>query len=117
MVFSKNTKLTKNKCSFSLISYHNVNQFGTLQKSTSVKTCFLVHLQISILNINDKKDINFFYIQISKFILIPILSITIWYHFAFSLFYANMIIGVDADTFSLEGGTIRQAQNIVTIAQ
>lgn len=107
----------KIECSFFFnFTSYNVNQFvGTLQVQVS-RPVFNSTYKSPILNINDK-DINFTYTEFQNLFFDPnsfdsnLVSIL--------AFYANIIIGVDADTFSLEGGTksLEQAQNIVSIAQ
>lgn len=69
-----------------------------------------------ILNINDK-DIDFKYLEFQNLTFDAnsfdsnLLSIM--------AFYSNLIVGLDADTFSLEGGSksLENAQNIATLAQ
>ena len=107
----------KIECSFFFnFTTYNVNQFtGTLQVQVS-RPVYNSTYKSPILNINDK-DVSFTYTEFQNLFFDPnsydsnLVSIV--------AFYANMIIGVDADTFSLEGGTksLEQAQNIVGIAQ
>lgn len=107
----------KIECSFFFnFTSYNVNQFtGTLQVQAS-RPAFNSTYMSPILNINDK-DISFTYTEFQNLFfdpnsfesnLVSILS-----------FYANIIIGVDGDTFAQDGGAkaLEQAQNIVTIAQ
>ena len=112
--FKANEKI---ECSFFFnFTSYNVNQFtANLQVQVS-RPVFNSTYKSPILNINDK-DINFTYTEFQNLFFDPnsfdsnLVSLL--------AFYANMIIGVDADTFSLEGGTksLEQAQNIVNVAQ
>ncbi|WP_438966527.1 DUF4835 family protein [Flavobacterium sp.] len=123
--FLNNTKWTdkeykqneKIDCSFFLnISSFDSNDFaGTLQILSS-RTIFNSNYATPVLNLNDN-EIGFRYIEYENFIydpnsytsnLVSILS-----------FYANLIIGVDNDTFQELGGTkqLQIASNIVNFAQ
>ncbi len=101
---------------FNIATFDNVDQFtGTLQVQAS-RPIFNSTYSSPILNINDK-DINFSYAEFQKLSFNPnsfdsnLMSIV--------AFYANMIVGIDADTFALEGGlkSLENALNIVTVAQ
>lgn len=123
--FLNNTKWTsqtyksneKIECSFFFnFTSYSVNQFsGTLQVQAS-RPVFNSTYMSPILNINDK-DVSFTYTEFQNLFFDPnsyesnLVSIL--------AFYANMIIGVDGDTFAQDGGTkaLEQAQNIVTVAQ
>ncbi len=124
--FLNNTKWTdrtfngpeKINCSFffNILSYNNVDQFtATLQVQAS-RPIFNSTYNSPILNINDK-DVSFTYTEFQNLNFNPnsfdsnLLSIL--------AFYANMIIAVDADSYSLEGGTkaLENAMNIVNNAQ
>ncbi len=101
---------------FTITEFNNIDQFvGTLQVQVS-RPIFNSNYNSPILNINDK-DISFNYTEFQNFAydinsfdsnLISLIS-----------FYSNMIIGVYADTFSVEGGSksLENAQTIVNIAQ
>lgn len=107
----------KIECSFFFtITTYNVDQFtGTLQVQASRPVYNSTYMS-PILNINDK-DINFNYTEFQNLSfnqnsfdsnLVSIMA-----------FYANLIIGVDADTFALEGGSksLEIAQNVANVAQ
>ena len=112
--FKNNEKI---ECSFFFnFTSYNINQFtATLQVQVS-RPVYNSTYKSPILNINDK-DVNFTYTEFQNLFFDPnsfdsnLVSIL--------AFYANIIIGVDGDTFSLEGGTksLEQAQNIVSVAQ
>jgi hypothetical protein len=107
----------KIECSFFFtITTYNVDQFtGTLQVQASRPVYNSTYMS-PILNINDK-DISFNYIEFQNLTFDQnsfdsnLLSIM--------AFYSNLIVGVDADTFALEGGSksLESAQNIANIAQ
>ena len=107
----------KIECSFFFtITTYNVDQFtGTLQIQASRPVYNSTYMS-PILNINDK-DITFNYIEFQNLTFDQnsfdsnLLSIM--------AFYSNLIVGVDADTFALEGGSksLESAQNIANIAQ
>src|SRR5690606_9052081 len=94
----------------------NTNAFvGTLQIQAS-RPIYNSSYSTSILNFNDR-SVNFSYIEFEPLMysesnissnLVAVLS-----------FYANMIIGLDADTFSKLGGTnfYQKASNIVSMSQ
>ncbi|MFM9987561.1 DUF4835 family protein [Flavobacterium sp.] len=107
----------KIECSFFFtITTYNADQFtGTLQVQASRPVYNSTYMS-PILNINDK-DINFNYIEFQNLTfdqnsfdsnLVSIMA-----------FYSNLIVGVDADTFALEGGTksLEIAQNVANVAQ
>lgn len=107
----------KIECSFFFtITTYNVDQFeGTLQVQASRPVYNSTYMS-PIININDK-DINFTYVEFQNLTfnensfdsnLVSIMA-----------FYANLIIGIDADTFALEGGSksLENAQNIASVAQ
>jgi hypothetical protein len=123
--FINNTKWTeqtykaaeKIDCSFFFtITAYTADQFtGTLQVQAS-RPIYNSTYMSPILNINDK-DVSFNYTEFQNLTfdansfdsnLVSLMA-----------FYANMIIGVDGDTFSLEGGSkaLENAQNIVNVAQ
>lgn len=124
--FVNNTKWTslpykaneKIECSFffNITSYNNVDTFtGTLQVQAS-RPVFNSTYMTPILNINDK-EINFVYTEFQNLSF----DVNSFDNNLLSImaFYANMIIGMDADTFLLEGGSksLEIAQNIVNVAQ
>lgn len=124
--FVNNTKWTslpykaneKIECSFffNITSYNNVDTFtGTLQVQAS-RPVFNSTYMTPILNINDK-EINFVYTEFQNLSF----DVNSFDNNLLSImaFYANMIVGMDADTFSLEGGSksLEIAQNIVNVAQ
>ena len=107
----------KIECSFFFnITSYSADQFtGSLQVQAN-RPVFNSTYATPILNINDK-EVNFTYTEFQNLTFNPnsfdsnLLSIV--------AFYANMIVAVDADTFSLEGGSksLESAQNIVNMAQ
>ncbi len=107
----------KIQCSFFFtINTYSVDQFtGTLQVQAS-RPIFNSTYSSPILNVNDK-DIAFTYTEFQNLNYDPnsfdsnLISIL--------AFYSNIIVGIDADTFSLNGGSksLEIAQNIVSIAQ
>lgn len=113
-IYKSNEKID---CSFYFtITSHTGDQFvGTLQVQAS-RPVYNSTYSTSILNVNDK-EVNFAYTEFQNLTFDSnsfdsnLLSIM--------AFYANMIIGVDADTFALEGGSksLENAQNIVNVAQ
>ncbi|MES2810995.1 MAG: DUF4835 family protein [Bacteroidota bacterium] len=124
--FINNTKWTdkslkqneKINCSFffNITSFDNVNKFtGSLQVQAS-RPVYNSSYSTSILNINDK-EISFNYTEFQNLAFNPnsfdsnLMSLV--------AFYANMVIGFDADTFALEGGNkaYENASNIVSLAQ
>lgn len=123
--FLNNTKWTdkeykqneKIECSFFLnIASFDSNDFAGTMQILSSRTIFNSNYATPVLNLNDN-EIGFRYIEYENFIydpnsytsnLVSILS-----------FYANLIIGVDNDTFQELGGTkqLQIASNIVNFAQ
>lgn len=123
--FLNNTKFTKKEyeqnekieCSFFLnISSFESNDFGATLQIQSSRTIFNSNYLSPILNLNDN-EINFRYVEYQNFIydpnnfnsnLISILS-----------YYANIIIGIDKDSFEELGGTkeLEVASNIMNVAQ
>lgn len=124
--FLNNTKWTEKKfgnnekieCSFFLNfkTYDNVNSFTCSMQVQSSRPVFGSTYATPVLNINDK-DFNFQYTEFQNMAYNPnsydsnLISVL--------AFYANMIVGFDAETFALEGGTpaFLNAQNIVNLAQ
>ena len=114
-VFKNNEKIN---CTFffNISSFDNVNHFSGSLQVTATRPVFNTTYTTPILNINDK-DLNFVYNEFQNMVYTPnsfdsnLISVV--------AFYANMIIGVDADTFALEGGTkaFENASNIVAQAQ
>jgi Domain of unknown function (DUF4835) len=124
--FVNNTKWTektykqneKINCNFffNITSFDNISQFtGSLQVQAS-RPVYNSMYSSTILNLNDK-EVRFEYTEFQNLIFNPnsfdsnLLSIL--------AFYSNMIIGLDADSFQLEGGTkaFENAANIVSLAQ
>lgn len=100
---------------FNILSYGSNNFEATLQVQSS-RPIFNSTLTSPILNINDK-NFSFRFIEFENMIydennfnsnLVSVLA-----------FYANVIIGLDKDSFSEQGGTenLESAQNIVNVAQ
>ncbi|WP_136666847.1 DUF4835 family protein [Flavobacterium sp. H122] len=124
--FINNTKWTerafkaneKINCSFffTINSFDNVNQFGGTLQINASRPIYNSTYDSPLLNINDK-EISFTYTEFQNLAFNPnsfdsnLVSII--------AFYANMIVGFDADTFALEGGTkaFENASNIVAQAQ
>ena len=123
--FLNNTKFTKKEyeqnekieCSFFLnISSYESNDFGATLQVQSSRTIFNSSYSSSILNLNDN-DVNFRYIEYENFVYDPnnfnsnLISII--------TYYANIIIGVDMDTFEEFSGTkqLETALNIMNMAQ
>nr|WP_305069734.1 DUF4835 family protein [Flavobacterium covae] len=124
--FMNNTKWTdknyksneKINCSFffNITSFDNVNQFSGSLQVTATRPVYNTTYTTPILNINDK-EFSFTYNEFQNLVFNPnayesnLISVV--------AFYANMIIGIDADTFALEGGTksFETASNIVAQAQ
>jgi len=113
--FKKNEKIS---CSFffNITSFDNVNKFeGSLQVQAS-RPVYNSTYSTSILNINDK-EVKFEYTEFQN------LNFNINSYDSNLLsviaFYANMIIGIDADSFQLEGGNkaYENASTIVALAQ
>lgn len=124
--FVNNTKWTdkslkqneKINCSFffNITAFDNINKFeGSLQVQAS-RPVYNSTYSTSILNINDK-DVKFEYTEFQNLNFnlnsydSNLLSVV--------AFYANMIIGIDADSFQLEGGNkaYENASTIVSLAQ
>lgn len=123
--FLNNTKWTdkeykqneKIECSFFLnIASFDSNDFTASLQVQSTRTVFNSNYVTPVLNLNDS-EVGFRYIEYENFIydpnsytsnLISVLS-----------FYANLIVGVDNDTFQELGGTkqLQTASNIVNFAQ
>lgn len=111
------TKNERIECSmiFNITAYNDNNFSATLQVLSS-RPIFNSGYSSPILNLNDK-DITFRYIEGENLIFNPttfdsnLVSIV--------AFYANMIIGLDADSFKKEGGTTyyEAAQGISIVAQ
>lgn len=123
--FMNNTRFTSRninsseriECSvfFNLTSYKN-NGFGALLQVNSIRPVYNSSYTTQLLNINDK-DISFTYNEGENLIfnpstfdsnLVSLLS-----------FYANVIIGVDADSFAEKGGSdyLEAARGIANVAQ
>ena len=123
--FMNNTRFTSRninsseriECSvfFNLTSYKN-NGFGALLQVNSIRPVYNSSYTTQLLNINDK-DISFNYNEGENLIfnpstfdsnLVSLLS-----------FYANVIIGVDADSFAEKGGSdyLEAARGIANVAQ
>lgn len=123
--FLNNTKFTdketkmneKISCSFFLfINSFNSNEFEATLQITSSRPVFNSNYTTPVLNLNDK-EVSFRYVESENFVFDQnsftsnLLSL--------GAFYANIIIGSDADTFSNKGGTdyFERALNIATVAQ
>ncbi len=98
------------------ISAYNDNNFTSAMQVMSSRPVYNSGYSSPILNYNDK-DVNFRYIEGENLVYNPstfdsnLVSVV--------AFYANMIIGLDADTFQKEGGTryYEVAQGIASVAQ
>lgn len=123
--FVNNTKWTsqtykqneKIDCSmFINISEYNSDQFVATIQIQSSRPVFNSMYSSPVFNFNDK-DFNFTYVEYENLFYNPnsfdtnLISVV--------SFYANMIIGMDADTFAPEGGTpyYESAKTIQTVAQ
>lgn len=123
--FVNNTKWTsqtykqneKIDCSmFINISEYNSDQFVATIQIQSSRPVFNSMYSSPVFNFNDK-DFNFTYVEYENLFYNPnsfdtnLISVV--------SFYANMIIGMDADTFAPEGGTpyYEAAKTIQTVAQ
>lgn len=123
--FINNTKWSTQKynpserieCSFNfIINSFSVDQFTSSLQVQASRPVYNSTYATPILNINDK-EVDFAYLEFQNFTFDPnafdsnLMSIV--------AFYANMIIGVDGDTFAELGGAkaLENAQNIVNIAQ
>ncbi|AUX17880.1 type IX secretion system protein PorD [Flavobacterium columnare] len=101
---------------FNITSFDNINQFTASLQVTATRPVYNATYTTPILNINDK-ELKFTYNEFQNLVFNPntyesnLISIV--------AFYANMIIGIDADTFVLEGGTkaFEVASSIVAQAQ
>lgn len=123
--FLNNTKFTEKEykaneritCSFFfIINSFDSNNFNASLQVNSSRPVYNATYTTPVLNLNDK-DVQFKYIEFENFIydqnaftsnLVSILS-----------FYAHIIIGADADTFSNKGGTVfyEKALSVLNIAQ
>ena len=98
------------------VSAFNDNNFTATLQASSLRPVFNSGYSSPVFNYNDK-DVTFRYIEGENLIYNPttfdsnLVSIV--------AFYANMIIGLDADTFKKEGGTpyYEAAQGIASVAQ
>jgi Domain of unknown function (DUF4835) len=123
--FLNNTKWSTQKynpserieCSFNfIINSFSVDQFTSSLQVQASRPVYNSTYATPILNINDK-EVDFTYLEFQNFTFDPnsfdsnLVSVV--------AFYANMIIGVDGDTFAEQGGSkaLENAQNIVNIAQ
>jgi hypothetical protein len=123
--FINNTKWSTQKynpserieCSFNfIINSFSVDQFTSSLQVQASRPVYNSTYATPILNINDK-EVDFAYLEFQNFTFDPnafdsnLMSVV--------AFYANMIIGVDGDTFAELGGAkaLENAQNIVNIAQ
>ncbi|HBK83439.1 MAG TPA: DUF4835 domain-containing protein [Flavobacterium sp.] len=113
-VYEKNEKI---ECAFFLnISSFDSNNFGATLQIQSSRPVYNSGYASPILNLNDI-DIGFRYIEFENFIYDPnnftsnLISIL--------TYYANIIIGLDRDSFSELGGTkyLETALNIMNVAQ
>ena len=113
-VYKPNEKIN---CSmFINVSAYDSNQFTASIQIQSSRTIFDSTYSSPVFNFNDK-DFNFNYVEFQNLTFNPstfdsnLVSVI--------SFYANMIIGMDADTFSLNGGTssFEIAQEISSVAQ
>ncbi len=112
--YKSNEKIS---CAMTIVvdSYESDVVSGTFQIQSS-RAVYNSTYATPVLNINDK-NLTFKYIEFENFVYNPLtfdnnlLSIV--------AFYANLIIGVDKDTFSKQGGSkaLEQSQNIVNLAQ
>ncbi|MFP9117268.1 DUF4835 family protein [Flavobacterium sp. RNTU_13] len=123
--FMNNTRFTSRnissteriECSvfLNLTSYKN-NGFGALLQVNSIRPVYNSSYTTQLLNINDK-DISFTYNEGENLIFNP----TTFDSNLVSLlsFYANVIIGVDADSFAEKGGSdyLEAARGIANVAQ
>jgi hypothetical protein len=123
--FLNNTKFTnqeyeqneKIECSFFLnIASYDSNNFGATLQLQSSRPIFNSSYTSPIVNFNDN-DVNFRYIEYENFIYDPnsytsnLISIL--------AFYANVVIGLDKDSFEEMGGTkqLETASSIMNLAQ
>lgn len=112
--FSRNERI---ECSMIFnVSAYSDNNFTTTLQVLSSRPVYNSGYSSPILNYNDK-DVNFRYLEGENLIFNPstfdsnLVSVV--------AFYANMIIGYDADTFKSQGGTeyYQAAQGIASVAQ
>lgn len=112
--FKENEKIEA--AMFINLSSYNSDQFsGTIQVQSS-RPIFNSSYSSPVLNVNDK-DFNFRYIEFENLIFNPnshdsnLISVV--------AFYSYIIMGLDADTFSLKGGDqyYELAQNVAVLAQ
>jgi hypothetical protein len=112
--FKPNEKID---CSFFFtINSITGDEFSTSLQVQASRPVFNSTYATSILNINDKEvDFRYTEFQNLNFDINSFDSNLI----SVVAFYANMIIGIDEDTFALNGGTtsLQNAQNIVNVAQ
>lgn len=123
--FMNNTKFTekvttnseKINCSlFLTINNFSANDFETTLQINAVRPIFNTTYSSPLLNLNDK-EVNFKYIEFENFIFDPnsftnnLVSVL--------TFYANIVIGVEADSFALKAGNtaFESALNILNISQ
>lgn len=123
--FMNNTKFTSRdferneriECAiFINISQYNSNQFGGTIQIQSSRPIYNSSYTSPIFNFNDK-DLSFRYNEFENLVYNPntfdsnLVSVV--------SFYANIIIGMDADSFELNGGTpyFEAAQSIASVAQ
>lgn len=112
--FKQNEKID---CSFFItVSSYGSDQFAATLQVSSSRPIYNSSLLSPVLNINDK-DFSFRYVEYENLTFNPNsfdsnLISTI-------AFYANVIVGMDADTFALNGGKpyYQQAQEIVNMGQ
>jgi hypothetical protein len=112
--FSRNERID---CSIYInVSAYDSNNFSATMQVQSSRPVYNSTYQSPVLNFNDK-DISFRYVE----------NETLQYNpnafssnlMALMAYYANVIIGMDADTFELNSGTpyYQAAQNMVNLAQ
>jgi hypothetical protein len=123
--FMNNTKFTeknttnaeKINCSlFLTINSFNSNDFETSLQVNAIRPIFNTTYSSPLLNINDK-EVNFKYIEFENFIYDP--NSFTNNLVAVLTFYANVVIGVEADSFALKSGTsaFEKALNMQNVAQ
>lgn len=114
-VYKNNEKIN---CSlfFNITTFDNVNQFSGSLQISATRPVYNSTYTTPIFNFNDK-ELSFTYNEFQNLVYNPnsyesnLISIV--------AFYANMIIGLDGDSFAFEGGTkaFENASNIVALAQ
>ena len=113
-VYKQNERIN---CSMVInVNAYDSNQFSTTIQVQSTRPIFNSTYASPVLNFNDK-DFNFRYLEFENLIFNPtsfdsnLVSVL--------AFYSFMIIGLDADTYTLNGGknSFDTAQEIVTVAQ